>query len=66
MRKPSASNPSKHTIVQLSPTQTAEWQAKVAPVIAEWAKAQPDGEKVLETYRKLLVQVKAGASPTAP
>jgi len=66
MRKPSASNPSKHTIVQLSPTQTTEWQAKVAPVIAEWVKAQPNGEKVLETYRKLLVQAKTGASPTSP
>jgi TRAP-type C4-dicarboxylate transport system substrate-binding protein len=47
----------KHTIVQLSPAQQAEWDKKLAlPVIAQWEKANSGSEKVLATYKKLYAE----------
>lgn len=42
----------KHTIVQLSPEQAANWKKKTEGVAAAWAKSVPDGEKVLDAYVK--------------
>ena len=50
----------KHTVVSLSPEQQKKWQEAITPVVAEWVKSTPDGEKVLSTYRGLLQKVKAG------
>lgn len=54
-RKPVV-NSNKHTIVQLSPEQTAKWSAKAAPLLDEWAKSRANGEKALKTYRELYRQ----------
>jgi TRAP-type C4-dicarboxylate transport system substrate-binding protein len=50
----------KHTVVDLSPEQTAKWRAMVAPITEDWAKTTPGGEKVLSTFRELIDKVKAG------
>jgi TRAP-type C4-dicarboxylate transport system substrate-binding protein len=50
----------KHTIVELSTAQFAAWEKNgAAPVLAEWAKGRPGGEKAISTYRALLTQAKA-------
>ena len=49
----------KQTIVDLTPAQNAQWRQKIAPVLDEWAKNRPDGEKVLTTFRGLLAQVQS-------
>jgi TRAP-type transport system periplasmic protein len=50
----------KHKIVQLNPTQVANWSKAVEPVIDQWTKDWPGGEKVLAAYRKILADVTAG------
>jgi TRAP-type C4-dicarboxylate transport system substrate-binding protein len=50
----------KHTVVGLTPQQTAAWQTQTEPVIAQWAAGLPDGQKVLDTYRALYAAVEAG------
>jgi len=50
----------KHTIVNLSAEQDKKWQATIAPVVQEWTKTTPDGDKVLSAYRGLLQKVRAG------
>jgi TRAP-type C4-dicarboxylate transport system substrate-binding protein len=59
-RAPAAADPAKHTIVQLSPAQTAEWAKAINPVIDEWTAAHPGGAELLATYRKLIADVTAG------
>jgi TRAP-type C4-dicarboxylate transport system substrate-binding protein len=46
----------KHSVVTLSPEQDKKWRATIGPVVQEWAKSTPDGEKVLSTYRSLLAR----------
>ena len=50
----------KHKIVQLSPAQVANWSKAVEPVIDQWTKDWPGGDKVLAAYRKILAEVTAG------
>jgi TRAP-type C4-dicarboxylate transport system substrate-binding protein len=50
-----------HTIVGLTPEQTAKWRERVSPVVDEWARSVPNGAKVLSAYRSLLAQVRAGS-----
>jgi len=50
----------KHTIVALDPEKSAKWRQQLEPVVGDWAKATPDGDKVLAKYRELLGQVKSG------
>jgi TRAP-type C4-dicarboxylate transport system substrate-binding protein len=50
-----------HTIVDLTPAQTANWQKKLADIETEWVKRTPDGANVLARYRALVAQVKAGS-----
>jgi TRAP-type C4-dicarboxylate transport system substrate-binding protein len=51
----------KHKVVPLTAQQRALWEKNGAgPVMEEWAKSRQGGEKVLETYRALYAQAKAG------
>jgi TRAP-type C4-dicarboxylate transport system substrate-binding protein len=50
----------KQTVLELTPEQAAAWQRKLAPVLDEWAKTRPRGDKVLADFRTLLARVKAG------
>ncbi|HVG51383.1 MAG TPA: TRAP transporter substrate-binding protein [Xanthobacteraceae bacterium] len=54
-RKPVASS-DKHTIVQLSPEQTAKWRSKFEPVLQEWVKGRANGEEAMTKYRELYKQ----------
>ncbi|MGZ5827338.1 MAG: TRAP transporter substrate-binding protein DctP [Xanthobacteraceae bacterium] len=52
---------SKHTIEQLSADQRAKWEKEVVgPVNEEWAKSRANGDKVVEAFRKIYADVKAG------
>jgi TRAP-type C4-dicarboxylate transport system substrate-binding protein len=50
----------KKTLVTPTKEQTAIWRSEVAPITEEWVKTTPNGAKILETYRMLLEQAKAG------
>jgi TRAP-type C4-dicarboxylate transport system substrate-binding protein len=50
----------KHTIVKLTPQQEARWRKDIDPVIESWEANRSGGTKLLETYRKLLADAKAG------
>jgi TRAP-type transport system periplasmic protein len=50
----------KHKVTELSPAQTAAWEARTEPLIKEWAASVPGGEKVLATYRQLYADIEAG------
>jgi TRAP-type transport system periplasmic protein len=50
----------KHKIIQQSPETAAQWRKEVEPVIGEWVKSTPDGEKVLAAFREQSAKVKAG------
>jgi len=50
----------KHQIAELSPEQAATWQQKFAPVFADFAKSRPGADKVLDQYKRLLADVRAG------
>ena len=49
-----------HTVLSLTPEQTAEWRKRDTPIIEEWIKTIPDGEKVYAKYAELIKQVEAG------
>jgi TRAP-type C4-dicarboxylate transport system substrate-binding protein len=51
--------PDKHKVVQLTPELRASWEKKTAAAVQEWAQERPNGEKAIETYRKLYADVKA-------
>ena len=51
---------SKHQIVEQSPEIAAQWRKAVEPVIGDWVKSTPDGEKVLAAFRAETAKVKAG------
>ncbi len=59
-RAPAAAASDKHKIVQLTPAQEKIWRDKLAPVIDGWTAAHPGGAKLLETYRKILADLKTG------
>ena len=50
----------KRTIIELTPEQTAAWQKKLEPLNDSWAKAAPEGAKVLAAYRAELAKIEAG------
>ncbi|HEX4192078.1 MAG TPA: TRAP transporter substrate-binding protein [Stellaceae bacterium] len=50
----------KHQIVQQTPEMAAQWRKAVEPVIGDWIKSTPDGEKVLAAFRDQSAKVKAG------
>jgi TRAP-type C4-dicarboxylate transport system substrate-binding protein len=49
-----------HTLVTLSPDQSAELRARLQPVRQTWAQNTPNGAKILETYEQLLAEVQSG------
>jgi TRAP-type C4-dicarboxylate transport system substrate-binding protein len=49
------------TVVNVPKEIEAKWRALAQPVIAAWAKAAPDGEKVLGIFRAQLAKVKSEA-----
>jgi TRAP-type C4-dicarboxylate transport system substrate-binding protein len=51
----------KHVFASLTPEQTAKWRERVAPVVADWVRATPSGDKILATYRELLAKAKSGS-----
>ena len=51
----------KHAVHSLTPAQDAEWRRRVAPIVDEWARNTPNGEKLVSTFRSLVAQVKAGS-----
>jgi TRAP-type transport system periplasmic protein len=59
-RAPAAAAPDKHTIAKLTPVQSEKWRATIAPVSDAWTSSHPGGAKLIETYRGLLADLKAG------
>ena len=55
----------KHTIVLLTRRSARSGKKKVDGAIAEWAKTRPGVEPVIDQYRKLLAEVKAGSDQDA-
>jgi TRAP-type C4-dicarboxylate transport system substrate-binding protein len=47
-------------IVSLTAAQSAKWRDAIAPVITEWSNAHPGGAALIEGYRAILADVKAG------
>ena len=52
----------KQTVVTLSAEQAAEWRAKMTPMIDAWAKAVPNGEKILATFAQCSPTPRQGIS----
>jgi TRAP-type C4-dicarboxylate transport system substrate-binding protein len=50
----------KHQFAALTPEIEAKWRKAVLPVIEDWSKATPDGEKVLAAFRAEIAKMKAG------
>jgi TRAP-type transport system periplasmic protein len=48
------------TIVTLPDAQAASWRQRILPVVEEWKKSTPDGDKILAKFQELLADVKAG------
>lgn len=51
---------SKHQIFKPTPSDVEALKRRVAPIIDDWAKSRPGGEKILAAYRGILAQVDAG------
>lgn len=47
-------------VVTLSPAQMAAWRQKTAPIVADWPKNKPGGEKVLQDFTKFYQEAEAG------
>src|SRR5579862_1736770 len=50
----------KHQIVAVPSDIEAKWRQTVSPVIDDWTKATPDGEKVLAAFRAETAKIRAG------
>jgi TRAP-type C4-dicarboxylate transport system substrate-binding protein len=50
----------KQTFVTPTAAQLAGWQQKITPVIDQWTKVVPDGDKVLTQFKTELANIKAG------
>ena len=46
-----------HTVVSLTPEQTNEWRKRLSPVINEWIKDAPDGDRLFKRYAEIVKQV---------
>jgi len=51
---------SKHIVVDPPAELTAKWQKAVTPITANWAETTPGGKALLENFRAVLTEVKAG------
>lgn len=49
----------KHTVVRLSPAEEAKWQATLKPVVDNWVKVHPNGEKLLADLKKELAAIRS-------
>ena len=49
-----------HTVSTISPEEKARWKKLAEPIVAEWVKRTPDGEKVLTAFRQALSDIRAG------
>jgi TRAP-type transport system periplasmic protein len=49
------------TLYKLPPDELARWKKQVAPVIDDWEKRTPDGERVLAAFRKEIAAIRAGS-----
>jgi TRAP-type transport system periplasmic protein len=47
-------------IANQSAEEAASWRKRILPVVDEWVKTTPDGEKILAKFQNLLAEVKAG------
>lgn len=50
----------KHKLVQLTAEQRAAWEKKASPILEDWAKERAGGDKVIEAFRTIYAEVKAG------
>jgi TRAP-type C4-dicarboxylate transport system substrate-binding protein len=50
-----------HEVVELAPAELERWEKVLAPVVAEWVKATPDGAKVLAAFRAEVKKVRSGS-----
>ena len=50
----------KQTVVTPTAAQVASWRQKITPVVDQWTKAVPDGDKVLAQFKTELANIKAG------
>ena len=50
----------KHTIVNLTPEQQANWRQKVQPVSDAWVKETPAGDQVLDAFQREIAKARAG------
>lgn len=48
------------TVIALPPADLDLWRQRTAPVVADWPKNKPNGEKVLETFRALYAEADSG------
>ncbi len=48
-------------MVALAPAEAKRWRARLAPIAEEWAKATPDGTKVLAAYRAEIKKMRGGS-----
>ena len=48
-----------HAFTTIDAAELARWKKLFAPVIDEWAKSTPDGEKVLAAYRTEIAKIRA-------
>ena len=46
---------------KLAPDELKRWQVRMRPVISNWVKATPDGERVLSAFRKEIADIRAGS-----
>jgi TRAP-type C4-dicarboxylate transport system substrate-binding protein len=49
-----------HSVTELDPAEAARWKQRLAPVTEEWAKATPDGARVLAAFREEITKVRSG------
>jgi TRAP-type C4-dicarboxylate transport system substrate-binding protein len=50
----------KHTTVTLTAEQQNAWRQKVQPVVDDWVKATPGGDKVLDAFKSQIAKAQAG------
>ena len=51
----------KRTVVELTPEQATAWRQKLEPLTDDWARATPDGYKILDAYKAQLAKLQNGS-----